>query len=201
MRISTILTIALIALGMNCTTPVADPNVDIRQESYEVLLDGLCPNAPSEDAVECKHSMNLAQGFEHVLATGNDTLHHGQQSLDFVTCFANKVPSFNLSLSMFCFYKGQKEEYIQSFHELSTKEEFAAMKLALLEKMSSLEGNPVFYEYFEKLLLYHQEAENQFKAGTLTATSMDNFDSGMQTDSQGNVLSADMNDVQKLPLQ
>ena len=201
MKLSTFLSITLIVIGMNCTSDVPNANLDVRYESYEVVLEGLCPNAPSEDAVECKHSINLAQGLEHVLATGNDTLSHGTQSLDFTTCFANQVPSFNMSLSMYCFYKGQKEEYIQAFHNLSTEQEFAQMKLDLLEKMQSLQGNPVFYEYFEKLLMYHAQAETQFRAGTLTATSMDGFDAGLATDSQNNVLSEDMNDVQKIPLQ
>ena len=139
-------------LAVGITSQVPPPEVKTRYDDYEVVLEGLCPNAPSEDAVECKHSVALSQGVEHVLGTSTDVMRRGGKSMAFSTCFANKMPSFNMSLSMFCFFKGQKSVYENKFNNLSTNVEFDEMRLALLEDKKALVSNPVFQEYF--CLLY-----------------------------------------------
>ena len=160
-----ILAMSLVARIRSNVTPIPEPEIYTRDEPYEVIIENLCPSAPPDDAVECQHSVMLAQGVGHILGEGTGTKVHGDKSLEFITCFSTKIPTFNVNLSMYCFFKGQKMVYEKNFNDLRTKEDFDIAIQELMLKREEMIGAPTFYNYFSELLRVANTAKDNLLAG------------------------------------
>ena len=149
-------------------TPIPEPEVYTRDEPYEVIIENLCPSAPPDDAVECQHSVLLAQGVGHILGEGTGTQTHEDKTLDFITCYSTKIPTFNFNLKMYCFFKGQKLEYERKFEDIRTEADFNKVETALLQKREEMKDAPTFYKYFSDLLMIAELAKANLLNGVGT---------------------------------
>ena len=89
---------------------IPEPELKVRTFDYEVSLEHLCPNAPSEEAAQCMSSYNLSQSVEDTLIESvkdyPDKLKYGKV-LQVTACSIQKVPTLLFNLHIFCYFKGE----------------------------------------------------------------------------------------------
>ena len=163
----TILIVSLLFIGIRSFIRPFPPTIEIREEGYTVELDRFCPNAPDDDALECQKSMLLAQGVTHVLHEGTGTEVIGINTLDFTTCYSTKIPSFNLNLGMYCFFKGQKLEFQEMFSKMEKEKDFIDVEMKLLTFMGTVQDKPSIYQYAQDLLSMLEQMRAAFNNGEL----------------------------------
>ena len=163
MRFTTVFAISLLTLAVVAQADVPEPEIKSRTNDYEVSLEHLCPEAPSEEAAQCVSSYNLAQNVEQtILHTVKDvdyTKKYGKV-FSLTECSVKKVPSIQFNLGVYCYFKGVKEWILEDFKDIKSLEEFTQMMLALGEMIQN-ETRPDFKGYFEgvfdQLKIEHDE--------------------------------------------
>ena len=78
---------------------IPDPEVHVRTNEYEVSLEHLCPDAPSDEAAQCVSSFNLAQNVEQtVLHSVKDVVYTEKYGKMFklTECSIKKSPSCSI---------------------------------------------------------------------------------------------------------
>ena len=174
-QIRTFIMLSMLAAFLTASrVGVPEPEIGTREESYTVTLEHLCPDMPTDDAMECKHSALLAEGVAHVLKNGSDSVTHGDKTLDFVTCYSNSIPSFNMNLSMYCYFKGVKEEHKYEYTQVESVEDLIQIELDLLEKREKVKSKPSFYNYFSEMITYVEQIKSNFD--TLVASEHTRID-------------------------
>ena len=163
----TILIVSLLIIGIKSFIPQYPPTIHIREEGYTVELDRFCPNAPDDDALECQKSMLLAQGVTHVLHEGTGSEVIGNNTLEFTTCYSTKIPSFNMNLGMYCFFKGQKLEFQEMFSKMEKEQDFIDAEIKLLTFMGTVQDKPSIYQYAQDLLSMLEQMRTAFNNGEL----------------------------------
>ena len=168
MRFITIFAISFMMLAVNTEDAgqvdgIPDPEIQVRTNEYEVSLEHLCPEAPSEEAAQCVSSYNLAQNVEQVVM-------HTVKDVDFTEkygkvfslteCSIKKVPNMQFNLAVYCYFKGVKEWLMEDFKKIESMEEFNEMLLSL-GTMIENEERPDFKQYFQdvfnRLKIEHDE--------------------------------------------
>jgi hypothetical protein len=168
MRITTILFATLLITQIRTqdagqTEGIPDPEIHVRTNEYEVSLEHLCPEAPSEEAAQCVSSYNVGQNVQKtVLHTVKDVDYTEKYGKIFqlTECSIKKVPSMQFNLQVYCYFKGVREWLLEDFKEIKSMEEFNDM-MAALGDMIQNETRPDFKSYFldvfNKLKIEHDE--------------------------------------------
>ena len=145
---------------------IPEPEVQIETFEYDVDLSHLCPNAPSEEATQCIASYNLSQNVQQNLVTASvaapDHLSRYGDNLFLTECSIEKIPDPQMSLEVFCYFKGVKEFLFKEFGSIESKEEFADLMKLLREKIRDAK-NPSYKKFLRSLQTQMQERFNIVK--------------------------------------
>ena len=138
---------------------IPEPELQTRTYDYEVSLEHLCPNAPSEEAAQCMSSYNLSQSVEDTLIQTvqdyPDKLKYGK-ILQVTACSIQKVPTLLFNLHIFCYFKGVKESLLNEFSTVDSLEDFDALKDELgklIQNETRLEFKQFYETIFDELTL------------------------------------------------
>ena len=130
---------------------IPDPEVHVRTNEYEVSLEHLCPDAPSDEAAQCVSSFNLAQNVEqtvlHSVKDVDYTEKYGKM-FKLTECSIKKVPHIQFNLQVYCYFKGVRTWILEEFKSIESLEEFSEMMTAL-GNMILNEERPDFKQYFQ----------------------------------------------------
>ena len=129
---------------------IPEPEVQVETFDYDVDLRHLCPNAPSEEATQCIASYNLSQNVQQNLVTASvaapDHLSRYGDNLFLTECSIEKIPDPQMSLEVFCYFKGVKEFLFKEFGSIESKEEFADLMKLLRKKIRDTK-NPSYKKF------------------------------------------------------
>ena len=106
---------------------IPDPVTELRNYDLEYNLDVYCPQAPSEEAVECKNSYSLAHEFKSIVIKDRKSVEAYNEIFEFYECSTSNTQTLSMNLEMHCFFKGVKEDLIAEFSNIQTVEEFNAL--------------------------------------------------------------------------
>ena len=142
---------------------IPDPEIHVRTHEYEVSLEHLCPDAPSDEAAQCLTSYRLAQDVEktiiHTVKDVDYTEKYGKV-FSLTECSIKKVPHIQFNLGVYCYFKGVREWLLEEFKSIESLDEFTEMMVALGEMIQN-ETRPDFKMYFQdvfnKLKVEHDE--------------------------------------------
>ena len=130
------------------------PAVKTYYEDYQVQLEKekYCPNAPSEEAVECARTYDLSQSVQQVLRSPEVEVQTKKYNelLKVTKCTMDKVPTLNASLEVYCYIKGVKQSMLKEFSELRSLQDYNDL-LIQLEKMIEEDERPSFVEFLNDL--------------------------------------------------
>ena len=133
---------------------IPEPEVQVETHEYERDLSHLCPNAPSEEATQCVASYNLSQNVQHELVTATvdapDHLSRYGDNLKLTECSIEKIVDPQMSLEVFCYFKGIKESLFKEFEVVESKEEFRDLMRLVNQKIRDAE-NPSYVNFLKEL--------------------------------------------------
>ena len=132
---------------------IPEPEIETRTEDYTVTLDGLCPNAPSAEAIECERFYNLSHSVSDILDNSTQSYQNDKYKklLDLSICTSSKIQNLNMSLDVYCYFKGFKENFLAEFGQITNVAEFNNLIVGLEEKIGE-EKRPSVIEFLENLL-------------------------------------------------
>ena len=142
---------------------IPDPEVQVRTNEYEVSLEHLCPDAPSEEAAQCVSSFNLAQHVEQtILHTVKDVDYSEKYGKMFslTECSVKKIPHIQFNLQVYCYFKGVRTWILDEFKSIESLEEFTEMMTALGNMILNEERadfKAYFQHVFDRLKVEHEE--------------------------------------------
>ena len=129
---------------------IPEPVTELRNYDLEYNLDIYCPQAPSEEAVECKNSYSLAHEFKSIVIKDRKSVEAYNEIFEFYECSTSNTQTLSMNLEMHCFFKGVKEDLLAEFKNINTVDEFNAL-LADLNKKEQETTNVAIKELYSNL--------------------------------------------------
>ena len=146
-------TISPSMIDPNTNLPLPAIKVDIEKYSVQLTKERYCPNAPSEEAVECARSYDLSQNVSQILLSPEVKSRYEKydRMLKVTKCSMQKVPHLKASLKVYCYVKGVKKHLKMDFEEVDDLETYKKL-LDELENMIEEESRPSFKDFLIEIL-------------------------------------------------
>ena len=102
------------------TEDVYDPATDTyrRSKKYTYDLSSLCPVAPSQEAIDCKYNYQASTHVHNMITKSQTPEQAFGTTFDVMKCTVNKVPSYEISIGIYCYFMGVIQNLLTKFGEL-----------------------------------------------------------------------------------
>ena len=103
-------------------------NIVEETRDYNVNFDHLCPNVPTKGALDCLKNFKLSQHVSQIINTKDDPTIVVDHLSELVKCTTSKLPSTEITLNIYCYLEGVKEDIFNT-NNLSVTDENAKIEI------------------------------------------------------------------------
>ena len=126
-------------------------NVSEVTRDYEINFEDLCPNVPTKGALECLKNFKLSQHVSQILEKPSLPSDFVAQLTDLTTCTTTKLPSTEITLNVYCYLEGVKEDILRVTKKIPNDSDGQRDILAVLRKASNNTDRQDVKDYFEDI--------------------------------------------------